>query len=216
MMTSRCRQGIGPYICPSDSGSASLLLSTSQTIAANTTRATKEGHVSTPPMGHTVSALNTSLGNIARKVRGTASQQDVPGDPVLCHGPIDFLVSPEKCFEPQLLKFFHENELWFRTGPGGVARCECKGSEAHCKPVASQGKWVCRDCGEEGRESGTPGRRLGAMMYTGKAQFAPLPTPPPACSINPCLNGGSCLLVEDHPLCRCPTGYTGYFCDLGE
>lgn len=79
----------------------------------------------------------------------------------------------EKCFEPQLLKFFHENELWFRTGPGGVARCECKGSEAHCKPVASQ-----------------------------------------ACSINPCLNGGSCLLVEDHPLCRCPTGYTGYFCDL--
>ncbi|XP_021036193.1 coagulation factor XII isoform X2 [Mus caroli] len=79
----------------------------------------------------------------------------------------------EKCFEPQLLKFFHENELWFRTGPGGVARCECKGSEAHCKPVASQ-----------------------------------------ACSINPCLNGGSCLLVEDHPLCHCPTGYTGYFCDL--
>uniref|UniRef100_A0A8C6HFQ2 Coagulation factor XII n=1 Tax=Mus spicilegus TaxID=10103 RepID=A0A8C6HFQ2_MUSSI len=79
----------------------------------------------------------------------------------------------EKCFEPQLLKFFHEKELWFRTGPGGVARCECKGSEAHCKPVASQ-----------------------------------------ACSINPCLNGGSCLLVEDHPLCRCPTGYTGYFCDL--
>lgn len=124
-----------------------VLLPTSQTIAANTAHATKEGHVSTLPMAHTVSALNTSLGNIARKVRGTASQQEVPGAPELCQGPIGFLVSPEKCFEPQLLKFFSENELWFRTGPGGVARCECKGSQAHCKPVASQGKWVCRDWG---------------------------------------------------------------------
>lgn len=58
-----------------------VLLPTSQTIAANTAHATKEGHVSTLPMAHTVSALNTSLGNIARKVRGTASQQEVPGAP---------------------------------------------------------------------------------------------------------------------------------------
>lgn len=82
-----------------------------------------------------------------------------------------------KCFEPQLLKFFHENEIWFRTGPGGVARCECKGSEGHCKPLASQGKWVCRDCGEEGRQSRAPGRRLGGMMHPGRAQSAPPPSP---------------------------------------
>ncbi|XP_057643841.1 coagulation factor XII [Chionomys nivalis] len=47
----------------------------------------------------------------------------------------------EKCFEPQLLQFFHENEIWFRTGPAGVARCQCKGPGAHCKPLASQ---ACR------------------------------------------------------------------------
>ncbi|GAB1298228.1 Coagulation factor XII [Apodemus speciosus] len=115
------------------------------TIAANTTPATKEEHVSTPPMAHTVSALNTSLGNIARK----------------------------KCFEPQLLKFFHENEIWLRTGPGGVARCQCKSPGAHCKPLASQ-----------------------------------------ACSINPCLNGGTCHLVEERRLCHCPPGHTGPFCNL--
>ncbi|XP_051028028.1 coagulation factor XII [Acomys russatus] len=44
----------------------------------------------------------------------------------------------EKCFEPQLLQFFHENETWLRAGPADVARCQCKGPEAHCKPVASQ------------------------------------------------------------------------------
>uniref|UniRef100_A0A8C6RSW3 Coagulation factor XII n=1 Tax=Nannospalax galili TaxID=1026970 RepID=A0A8C6RSW3_NANGA len=44
----------------------------------------------------------------------------------------------EKCFEPQLLRFFHENEMWFRTGPTGVVKCQCKGPRAHCKPLASQ------------------------------------------------------------------------------
>lgn len=67
------------------------------------------------------------------------------------HGPTGLLLSPEKCFEPQLLQFFHENEMWFRTGPEGVARCQCKPPEAHCKPLAIQGKWVCGDCGEEGK-----------------------------------------------------------------
>ncbi|KAM5299469.1 coagulation factor XII [Ctenodactylus gundi] len=43
----------------------------------------------------------------------------------------------EKCFEPQLLRFFHENEMWLRSGPGGVAKCHCKGPDAHCKPLAS-------------------------------------------------------------------------------
>lgn len=95
----------------------------------------------------------------------------------LTRSPTGFLLSPDKCFEPQLLKFFHENEIWFRTGPGGVARCECKGSEGHCKPLASQGKWVCRDCGEEGRQSRAPGRRLGGMMHPGRAQSAPPPSP---------------------------------------
>ncbi|XP_015344020.1 coagulation factor XII [Marmota marmota marmota] len=43
----------------------------------------------------------------------------------------------EKCFEPQLLRFFHENEIWLRPGPAGVAKCHCKGPDAHCKPLAS-------------------------------------------------------------------------------
>nr|XP_040128952.1 coagulation factor XII isoform X3 [Ictidomys tridecemlineatus] len=43
----------------------------------------------------------------------------------------------EKCFEPQLLRFFHENEIWLRSGPEGVAKCHCKGPDAHCKPLAS-------------------------------------------------------------------------------
>ncbi|XP_060228838.1 coagulation factor XII isoform X2 [Meriones unguiculatus] len=79
----------------------------------------------------------------------------------------------EKCFEPQLLQFFHENEMWLRAGPAEVARCQCKGPEAHCKPLASQ-----------------------------------------ACSTSPCLNGGSCVQVEGRPVCRCPAGYAGPFCDV--
>ncbi|XP_030744663.1 coagulation factor XII [Echinops telfairi] len=44
----------------------------------------------------------------------------------------------EKCFEPQLLRFFHEDEKWYRFGPTGVDKCWCKGPDAHCKPLASQ------------------------------------------------------------------------------
>ncbi|XP_032192774.1 coagulation factor XII isoform X1 [Mustela erminea] len=47
----------------------------------------------------------------------------------------------EKCFEPQLLQFFHEKEIWHRLEPAGVAKCQCKGPEAHCKLLATQ---VCR------------------------------------------------------------------------
>ncbi|XP_045686186.1 coagulation factor XII isoform X2 [Phyllostomus hastatus] len=47
----------------------------------------------------------------------------------------------EKCFEPQLFQFFHQNEIWHRLEPAGVARCQCQGPQAHCKPLASQ---VCR------------------------------------------------------------------------
>lgn len=51
-------------------------------------------------------------------------------------------LSPEKCFEPQLLQFFHEKEIWYRLEPAGVARCQCKGPDAHCKLLASQGEWM--------------------------------------------------------------------------
>nr|KAF6348417.1 coagulation factor XII [Myotis myotis] len=44
----------------------------------------------------------------------------------------------EKCFEPQLLQFFHENETWHRLEPAGVAKCQCQGPQAHCKPLASR------------------------------------------------------------------------------
>uniref|UniRef100_A0A8C9KHH3 Coagulation factor XII n=1 Tax=Panthera tigris altaica TaxID=74533 RepID=A0A8C9KHH3_PANTA len=44
----------------------------------------------------------------------------------------------EKCFESQLLQFFHEKETWHRLEPAGVAECQCKGPDAHCKPLASQ------------------------------------------------------------------------------
>ncbi|XP_057602991.1 coagulation factor XII isoform X2 [Hippopotamus amphibius kiboko] len=44
----------------------------------------------------------------------------------------------EKCFEPQLLQFFQQNEIWHRFGLAGVAKCQCKGSNTQCKPLASQ------------------------------------------------------------------------------
>ncbi|XP_036742907.2 coagulation factor XII [Manis pentadactyla] len=44
----------------------------------------------------------------------------------------------EKCFEPQLLQFFHEKEIWYRLWPVGVAKCWCKGPDAQCKQLASQ------------------------------------------------------------------------------
>lgn len=45
-----------------------------------------------------------------------------------------------------------------------------------------------------------------------EAQRAPLPV----CRTNPCLNGGRCLEAEGHRLCRCPEGYAGRNCDVGE
>ena len=50
------------------------------------------------------------------------------------------LLSPEKCFEPQFFRFFHENEIWHRLEPAGVVKCQCKGPNAQCKPLASQGE----------------------------------------------------------------------------
>ncbi|XP_020018287.2 coagulation factor XII [Castor canadensis] len=48
----------------------------------------------------------------------------------------------EKCFEPQLLRLFHEHEVWFRTeSAGGVVKCQCKGPGSHCKPQPSR---ACR------------------------------------------------------------------------
>ncbi|KAF5920564.1 hypothetical protein HPG69_012045 [Diceros bicornis minor] len=69
------------------------------------------------------------------------------------------LLSSEKCFEPQLLQVFHENEIWYRPGPAGVAKCQCKGPDGHCKPLASQ---VCRTnlCLNGGRCLEAEGRRL--------------------------------------------------------
>ncbi|XP_054573755.1 coagulation factor XII [Eptesicus fuscus] len=65
----------------------------------------------------------------------------------------------EKCFEPQLLQFFHENETWHRLEPAGVATCQCQGPQAHCKPLASQ---VCRNnpCLHGGRCLEAEGHRL--------------------------------------------------------
>ncbi|KAM9253960.1 coagulation factor XII isoform 1-T1 [Dugong dugon] len=47
----------------------------------------------------------------------------------------------EKCFEPQLLRFFHEDEMWHRLGPAGVDKCQCKGPNFRCKLLPSQ---ACR------------------------------------------------------------------------
>ncbi|XP_072487283.1 coagulation factor XII isoform X1 [Notamacropus eugenii] len=35
-----------------------------------------------------------------------------------------------------------------------------------------------------------------------------------ACLDNPCLHGGKCLEAEGHPICHCPPGYVGYFCEI--
>ncbi|ELK30945.1 Coagulation factor XII [Myotis davidii] len=65
----------------------------------------------------------------------------------------------EKCFEPQLLQFFHENETWHRLEPAGVAECQCQGPQAHCKPLASR---VCSNnpCLHGGRCLEAEGHRL--------------------------------------------------------
>uniref|UniRef100_A0A8C5UM20 Coagulation factor XII n=1 Tax=Microcebus murinus TaxID=30608 RepID=A0A8C5UM20_MICMU len=65
----------------------------------------------------------------------------------------------EKCFEPQLLQFFHEDEMWYRVEPPGVAKCRCRGPDAHCKPVASR---ACRanPCLNRGRCLEAEGLRL--------------------------------------------------------
>ncbi|XP_012577596.1 PREDICTED: coagulation factor XII [Condylura cristata] len=44
----------------------------------------------------------------------------------------------KKCFEPQLLKFFQEKEVWHRVEAAGVVKCQCKGRGAHCKSLLSQ------------------------------------------------------------------------------
>ncbi|XP_037848568.1 coagulation factor XII isoform X1 [Chlorocebus sabaeus] len=65
----------------------------------------------------------------------------------------------EKCFEPQLLRFFHENEIWYRSEQAAVARCQCKGPDAHCQRLASQ---ACRTnpCLHGGRCLEVEGHRL--------------------------------------------------------
>ncbi|XP_019511085.1 PREDICTED: coagulation factor XII isoform X1 [Hipposideros armiger] len=65
----------------------------------------------------------------------------------------------EKCFEPQLLQFFHENETWYSLEPAGMTKCQCQGPRAHCKPLASQ---VCRTnpCLNGGRCLESEGHRL--------------------------------------------------------
>nr|XP_054969030.1 coagulation factor XII isoform X2 [Pan paniscus] len=65
----------------------------------------------------------------------------------------------EKCFEPQLLRFFHKNEIWYRTEQAAVARCQCKGPDAHCQRLASQ---ACRTnpCLHGGRCLEVEGHRL--------------------------------------------------------
>ncbi|XP_002744557.2 coagulation factor XII isoform X1 [Callithrix jacchus] len=74
----------------------------------------------------------------------------------------------EKCFEPQLLRFFHQNEIWYRSEQAGVARCRCKGPDAHCQQLASQ---ACRDnpCLHGGRCLEAEGHRLCHCLvgYTG-------------------------------------------------
>ncbi|KAM6222852.1 coagulation factor XII [Rhynchocyon petersi] len=65
----------------------------------------------------------------------------------------------EKCFEPQLLRFFHEDEMWYRLEPAGVYKCHCKGPHGHCKLLVSQ---ACRTnpCLNGGSCLETEGRTL--------------------------------------------------------
>lgn len=73
----------------------------------------------------------------------TAGQPgEAPGPPAAgrASAPLTVPFPPEKCFEPQLFRTFHENDIWYRFEAGGVARCRCKGPDAHCKLLASQGE----------------------------------------------------------------------------
>ncbi|ELK03158.1 Coagulation factor XII [Pteropus alecto] len=75
----------------------------------------------------------------------------------------------EKCFEPQLFQFFHENETWLKLKPAGVAKCQCQGPQAHCKPLASQ---VCptNPCLNQGRCLEVDGHQLCSCLegYAGR------------------------------------------------
>ncbi|XP_058533501.1 coagulation factor XII [Ochotona princeps] len=81
----------------------------------------------------------------------------------------------EKCFEPQLLRTFHENDVWHRFEAGGVARCRCKGPDAHCKLLASQ---VCptNPCLNQGRCLMAEGHRLCQCPPPYKGPFCDLDT----------------------------------------
>ncbi|XP_008047630.1 coagulation factor XII, partial [Carlito syrichta] len=65
----------------------------------------------------------------------------------------------EKCFERQVLQFFDQNEIWYRSEPAGVVRCQCRGPDSHCKLLASQ---ACRTnpCLNGGRCLEAEGHRL--------------------------------------------------------
>ncbi|XP_029798614.1 coagulation factor XII isoform X2 [Suricata suricatta] len=129
----------------------------------------------------------------------------------------------EKCFEPQLLQFFHEKEIWHRLEPAGVAKCQCKGPDAHCKQLASQGEWMGQELAWRGGRQRFGGEAIRQQaVCPKKGAFSVGPLGPrcfnvlhlPVCHTNPCLNGGSCLEAEGHRLCRCPAGYAGRICDV--
>nr|KAF6446656.1 coagulation factor XII [Rousettus aegyptiacus] len=65
----------------------------------------------------------------------------------------------EKCFEPQLFQFFHENETWHKLKAADVVKCQCQGSQAHCKLLASR---VCptNPCLNQGRCLEADGHQL--------------------------------------------------------
>uniref|UniRef100_H0WUE9 Coagulation factor XII n=3 Tax=Otolemur garnettii TaxID=30611 RepID=H0WUE9_OTOGA len=74
----------------------------------------------------------------------------------------------EKCFEPQLLRFFRENETWYRSQLGGVAKCQCKGPDNRCQQLASQA-CLTNPCLNGGRCLEAEGHHLChcPMGYTG-------------------------------------------------
>lgn len=98
-------------------------------------------------------------------------------------------------------------ELGQKVWPNASARV--LGLTASCCLVGVSG-WVW-NCGHEVENQKLA--RGWIEWYTGDGSVCFFPS---ACRTNLCLNGGRCLEVEGHPLCHCPGGYTGPFCDLGE
>ncbi|XP_075399728.1 hepatocyte growth factor activator serine protease [Tenrec ecaudatus] len=127
----------------------------------------------------------------------------------LCSCPVAFTgqdCGQEKCFDETRLEYLEDGERWAHVRQGRVEQCAC-----------AQGRVQCAHA----RHTGMRSQRSRAGKVGCKADagcWIPGLTPPhpvPACMSSPCLNGGTCHLVETTgtTVCTCPPGFAGRLCN---